>query len=130
MKKSSFSNVTRLPGDYAGLMRLHMIRLIHDDVEYRNALGAVEALAGREDLTPDQGDYLDLLSEQIEKYEEKRYTIETNGGGPVDTLAFLLEENEMSTSDLGRLLGHRELGGKILHCERELSKSHIRILCE
>ena len=34
----------------------------------------------------------------------------------------------MSVSDLGRLLGQRELGSKILRGDRELSKAHIRTL--
>ena len=34
----------------------------------------------------------------------------------------------MSESDLGRLLGDRSLGHRILAGERELSKAHIRTL--
>jgi antitoxin component HigA of HigAB toxin-antitoxin module len=36
----------------------------------------------------------------------------------------------MNASDLGRLLGQRELGPKILNGARSLSKRHIRKLSE
>ena len=43
-------------------------------------------------------------------------------------LRYLLADRDMSASDLGRLLGDRSLGTKILNGERALSKSHIKIL--
>ena len=42
----------------------------------------------------------------------------------------LMDEHGMSESDLGRLLGDRSLGHRILSGERELSKTHIRTLAE
>lgn len=36
----------------------------------------------------------------------------------------------MTASDLGNLLGSRSLGSKILRGERELSKTHLRMLAE
>jgi hypothetical protein len=41
-----------------------------------------------------------------------------------------IEQNGMNASALGELLGNRSLGSKILREERELSKEHIRKLCE
>jgi len=50
----------------------------------------------------------------------------------VDALKVLLEANDMSASDLSNLLGDRSrsLGSRVLRGERELSKAHIRALCE
>lgn len=45
-------------------------------------------------------------------------------------LNHLMDANDMNASDLGRLLGHRELGSKILRGEREISKSHAASLGE
>ena len=42
----------------------------------------------------------------------------------------LLKERGMSASDLGRLLGDRSLGHRVLTGERELSKAHIRVLAD
>ena len=40
-------------------------------------------------------------------------------------LTFLMEQHQMNASDLGRLLGQRELGSKLLREERQLSKTMI-----
>ena len=87
------------------------------------------ALAGHH-LSPDQTDYLDALSIVLHAYEEEHYAIDVLEISAVDTLRYLLEQHEMTASDLGRLLGNRALGSKILRGERTLSKDHIRQLCE
>ena len=50
----------------------------------------------------------------------------------VEALKVLLEANGMSAADLSNLLGDRSrsLGTRLLSGERELSKAHIRTLCE
>jgi antitoxin component HigA of HigAB toxin-antitoxin module len=42
----------------------------------------------------------------------------------------MLEEREMTASDLGWLLGNRALGSAILRGDRDLSKAHIRVLAD
>jgi antitoxin component HigA of HigAB toxin-antitoxin module len=51
--------------------------------------------------------------------------IDTSDIDAVEALSFLLEQNGMSASDLGRLLGNRQLGAAILRRERQLSKANI-----
>ena len=43
-------------------------------------------------------------------------------------LRYLMDDRRMNASDLGRLLGDRSLGPKILNGDRDLSKAHIRTL--
>jgi antitoxin component HigA of HigAB toxin-antitoxin module len=45
-------------------------------------------------------------------------------------LKFLLAENGLTGSELGRILGQQQLGSKILTHKRELSKTHILKLAE
>ena len=111
-------------------MAVHPIRPIRDRVGYENALEVADRLAGRENLTRDQEDYFDLLTDQIEKYEDEHYPIDTSNITPLEMVKFLLEENGMHGSDLGRLLGQRQLGNAILRGERQLSKTHIKKLAE
>jgi antitoxin component HigA of HigAB toxin-antitoxin module len=118
-----------LPAVYAELIALFPLRPLHDDVDYENALEVAEAMVGRVDLTVDQADYLDVLADIIQKYEARRYAISARGT-PLGTLRHMLEEQGLSGSDLGRLLGSRPLGSAILRGERELSKAHIRTLAE
>lgn len=117
-----------LPKDYDGLVGLFMLRPIHDEAELDNATELIDLMAGY-DLTYDQEEYLDVLSDLVEKHEQEidNYNPDVDS---VDLLAFLLDENGMSASDLGKLLGSRELGTRILNRERSLSKEHIRRVCE
>jgi antitoxin component HigA of HigAB toxin-antitoxin module len=45
-------------------------------------------------------------------------------------LRYLMEGHDMSASDVGRLLGNRELGPAISRGDRQLSKKHIQIFSE
>ena len=82
-----------------------------------------------QELTDDQADYLDVLADIIQKYEARHHPV-NDRATPLSSLKNMLEERDMSASDLGRLLGNRALGSAILRGDRELSKSHIRILAD
>jgi HTH-type transcriptional regulator / antitoxin HigA len=118
-----------LPEKYAELVRLAMPRPLHDDVDYRNALAVLDNMAGFK-LNADQEDYFDAIATFVEKYEAERHPIGGAKMTPAKLLRALLDENEMNESELGRLLGDRSLGHRILSGERELSKTHIRVLAE
>lgn len=74
-------------------------------------------------------DYLEVLIILASDWEAKRYSFgeETT---PLNRLQFLLEQHGLSASDLGRILGHRELGSRVLRGERELSKKNVRVLAD
>ncbi len=116
-----------IPETYAGLVALCVPRPLHDEVDYRNALALLDAMAGFE-MNRDQEDYFEAIATFVEKYEARHHAIEGRGLTPVEVLKALVEEHGMSESDLGRLLGDRSLGHRILCGERELSKAHIRVL--
>ncbi|HET6428007.1 MAG TPA: transcriptional regulator [Phycisphaerae bacterium] len=118
-----------IPETYAELVGLLMPRPLHDDVDYRNALSVLDAMAGFE-MNSDQEDYFEAVATFVEKYEAKHHSLEVADMTPVELLRSLMDEHGMSESDLGRLLGDRSLGHRILAGERELSKAHIRTLSE
>ena len=64
-----------IPVDYAGLVSLFPLRPLHDEVDYGNALEVAEALVGAVDLSEDQADYLDVLTDIIQKYEAIRHAV-------------------------------------------------------
>jgi HTH-type transcriptional regulator/antitoxin HigA len=119
-----------LPTDYHSLVRLNPLLGIHDEVGYNNAMEFVDALVSIPKLSQGQNEYLDALSILVEAYELVNHPIETDDITPLEMLKHLMEANDMSASDLGRLLGERSLGPKILNGDRDLSKSHIRKLAE
>ena len=93
--------------------------------QYKKALGIATALAALGSLPRAVAQYLEVLSRNIELYERSRFSGDHN---PLENLRFLLSENGLTASDLGRILGHRELGSKILKRQRKLTVGHIRKL--
>lgn len=128
MKTPTFTH-DDIPTGYAELMELFMVRPLHDEADYRNALAVLDAMAGY-DMNADQEDYFEAVATFVEKYEAEHHPINDANLTVPELLGHLLEEHGMGPSDLGRLLGDRSLGHRILTGQRELSKAHIRILSE
>ena len=118
-----------VPESYAELVGLFMPRPLHDEVDYRNALAVLDAMAGFE-LNGDQEDYFEAIAVFVEKYEAEHHALAVAKMTPVELIRSAMAEHDMNESDLGRLLGDRSLGHRILSGERELSKAHIRALAE
>jgi HTH-type transcriptional regulator / antitoxin HigA len=125
MPKTATIKVSSLPKTFEELCSMHWPRPIHDDLELDNAQEIVDRLAVLPKLTQGQEDYLQTLSTLIESYEDEHFAIDTRNLDPIDTLQYLMQDRGMSPSDLGRLLGERSLGSKILGRQRDLSKAHI-----
>jgi HTH-type transcriptional regulator/antitoxin HigA len=118
-----------IPSNYAELVGIFMPRPLHDEVDYRNALAVLDAMAGFK-MNADQEDYFEAIATFVEKYEAEHHAIGQSKMKPVELVRSLMEDRGMSESDLGRLLGDRSLGHRILTGQRELSKAHIRTLAE
>jgi len=124
MTKKIESKEKSIPSDFLELQKdLLYLKPIHSKRDYEKALTIAADLASRVRLTKAQTDYLKVLVNNIKKYEEERF--KTNKYTPLEILNFLVSENGMSGSELGRLLGSRTLGHKLLNGERQLSKTHI-----
>ena len=116
---------TEMPKTYAELVRLMPPRTIHDDIDLGNVTEIIDRLAVLNRPTKDQADYLDTLATLAAAYENAEHQIDVSHISPLETLKFLLQEHGLSASDLGRLLGQRQLGSAILRGDRQLSKTHI-----
>ena len=118
----------KLPKNYEGLVRMHMLRPIHDEVGLTNATEVIDAMAGHK-LNGDQEAYLEALSTLVEAYEEEHHPFDDSKITGLQALKCLLEENRINAADLARLLGvDRSLGVRILTGERRLTADHLRIL--
>lgn len=114
----------KLPKTYAGLMQLHLIRPIHDQVDADNAVEMIDRLAGHA-LNAEQSDYLDLLSDLYEKWEKAQFPIARAEG--TELLRLVLAEREEGAGDLAKLLGiDPSLAYRILRGERQLTAVQIR----
>lgn len=116
---------TTLPKTYAEVVALQVPRPIHDRATYDNTVEIVHALAGFK-LNRDQDDYLQLMAKLVEDYE--RETLPAPAAG-IETLKFLLAENDLTADDLGRILGvNRSIAYRILKGARNLTAAHIKKL--
>jgi len=119
---------SELPKSYAALVALHVPRPIRDKTAYENTVTIVDALAGMP-LNHDQQDYLDILSDLIESYEEENLPSPPKLTG-IRLLQHLLEDNGLTGDDFAKLLGvDRSVAYKILKGSRNLTTDHIRRLC-
>jgi len=106
-------------------------RAITDDVHYENMVEAIDQLLSIEKLTKGQESYLETLVQLVQAYEANHYAIDTSDLSGRDVLQQLLIDNEMSASDLARLLGvHPSMGSKILKGERSLTVPHLQKLAD
>src|SRR2546421_583838 len=117
--------------EYLQLVKKFPPRPIHSARQYERTLAVMNDLAvrGESTLTAAEADYLDALATFVEKYDRDHFS-QPPAGPPLARLRYIIEQSEMSASDLGRLLGNRGLGSILLSGERELSKTHIRILAD
>ena len=127
--KNERQNFTGVPLTYRELVAMHPPRQIRTQAECDAATRIVEKMAGHA-LNADQEDYLDLLSTLVSQYDEAHHPVHVGKMSPTEALKYVMQESGMNASDLGRLLGNRELGSKILRGERGLSMNHITILAE
>jgi HTH-type transcriptional regulator / antitoxin HigA len=119
-----------LPTDFDSLVQLHPPAAIHDEVAYENTMEMINRLTAVPKPTKGQLKYLDTLTILVERYEDDTEGTEPQGIGALAVLRYLMKDRAMTASDLGRLLGDRSLGPKILNGDRALSKAHIKILAK
>ena len=123
------STQEKLPGRFADLVRLMPVQALMDDMHYGNMLEMIDRVMAAGKLTQGQELYLETLVQLVQAYEAQRHGIDTTDLSGVDALRQLLAENNMSASDLARLLGvHVSMGSKILKGERSLTVEHLRKL--
>ena len=127
MKTAAAIDFKKMPKDYQGLVMMFMPKAIHDTIDYENTAEVIDRLVGHE-LSDEQELFLDTLSTLVEVYENEHHAIKTSGMPPVEALRFLMGEHGMTAADLGKVLGERTLGSKVLRGERKIGLKYARIL--
>jgi len=103
---------------------------LRSEEDNQRALKDIEPLVIKQDLEPNESDFLEAMTILIEHYEDEHYRIEIGRKTGVERLRHLMEENGLTGADLGRILGNRTEGYPILRGERELTRSQMRRLGE
>jgi HTH-type transcriptional regulator/antitoxin HigA len=102
---------------------MNKISPIRSEAEYEAALQRSYQLMDAEAGT-DAADELEVLSILIEAYEERRFPIKSPH--PIEAIRFRMEELDMRTTDLGKVIGHRGRASEILNGKRKLTLDMIR----
>ncbi len=120
---------TDMPKDYHGLVLMFMPKAIHDKIDYENTMEVIDALAGHK-LADAQELYLDTLSTLVEAYENEHHAIKTSKLSPVEALKFLMQEHDLTAAAIGKLLGERTLGSKLLRGQRKIGLKYAKTLAK
>jgi HTH-type transcriptional regulator/antitoxin HigA len=119
----------RLAGRFEALVELMPPQAIHSESQYQRTLDMIDRLMRQKKLTQGQSIYLETLVQLVQAYEAEHHCIDTSALRGIDSLRYLMSENQMNASDLARLLGvHASMGSKILKGERSLTVEHVRKL--
>ena len=113
-----------LPDSYLALIRQFPLRPIRSDDELDQAIAMIDSLLDRESLDPAEEDYLEVLSDLVERYETERYPI--SSVTDAEMLRHLIEAKEMTQAEVARNTGIAESTiSEVLSGKRTLNRSHI-----
>jgi HTH-type transcriptional regulator / antitoxin HigA len=112
---------------YFALIQELPLRQLRSDLELDRANRMIARLLDRVKLARDEQDYLDVLSDLVEKYEDQRYPIEPVSGQ--DALLHLVESSGKTRATIAAEAGLPESTlSEVLSGRRRLNTRHIGIL--
>jgi HTH-type transcriptional regulator/antitoxin HigA len=92
----------KAPGDYFALVRELPLTHIRDDAHLAEAHKMIDRLLQR-DLSDGQQQYLDVLTDLVEAYEDEHHPIP--GASEADVLRELMRSNDLSQPKLAKMAG-------------------------
>jgi HTH-type transcriptional regulator/antitoxin HigA len=111
---------------YNRLLTKFAPKAIETEAENDAALAIVEGLMTKAELSHEEAAMLELLTQLIERFEEKAYPIPE--ASPKEVLGFLMEQNSLKAADLAAELGSRAKASEILSGKRAISKEQAKRL--
>jgi HTH-type transcriptional regulator/antitoxin HigA len=89
-------------------------------------LAVLEELLARKALHPSEAEFVELLSELVHAFEERKHPIDDVHG--VELLRLLMEERGLKQRDLVDVFKAESIVSEVLAGKRELNKGHIEKL--
>lgn len=112
---------------YLELIQRHPLRPIRTDEELDRAISMVNELIDLPARDADEADYLDVLSDLVEKYEAEAHPIPP--ASDADVLRYLIEAREITQAKLAADTGVAESTiSEVLAGKRGLNRRHIAAL--
>ncbi len=117
-----------LPTHYFDLVQVVPLRPVKSVAAHARAVRMLSGLGQLERMNLDQSEYFEVLADLVAQFERHRWPIDTSAVSVPEILKSFLADHGMTASDLGRLLGDRTLGHKVLTGKRKLTTTQIRTL--
>ena len=109
---------------YLDLVRRFPLRPIRSDAEHDEAIAITDTLLDRPRLTAPEQDYLDVLSDLVEAYEEE--AVPMRPVGDAELLRFLIEQRGVTQATVAAGAGIAESTiSEVLAGKRKLNRSQI-----
>jgi HTH-type transcriptional regulator/antitoxin HigA len=120
----------RAPGEaYFELVRRFALRPIESDAELERARTILNELLDRKSLDRDRADYLEVLGDLIDKYEQTHHPLPPIS--EVDMLRHFLDTRRMTSSETARGAGIAvSTLSSILAGKRRMNRDHIEALAQ
>jgi len=112
---------------YLDLIRRLPLRPIRSEEDLDRATAMMNGLLDREDLDPGEGDYLDVLSDLVEKYEAEHHAIAP--ASDAEVLRHLIEARDLTQARVAEDTGIAESTiSAVLTGKRTLNRKQIGTL--
>jgi HTH-type transcriptional regulator/antitoxin HigA len=109
---------------YLALVRRFPLRPIRTEAELDAAISVIDTLTDRDNLDPGEADYLDVLSDLVERYEDQAHPI--GEVSDAEMLAFLIDQKGVKQVDVARATGLAESTlSELLRGKRQLTRAQI-----
>lgn len=99
---------------------------ITSERQHAEYLSVLDQLAGKENPSPEEEKYAQVLLTLIEVYEERHHAVPD--APPIQVLRTLMDANNLRQKDLVPIFGSESIVSEVLHKKRALNKSHIEKL--
>jgi HTH-type transcriptional regulator / antitoxin HigA len=117
----------KLTASYLALIRRFPLRPITSEAELDQATALINELLDRDRLDSAEDDYLDVLSDLIERYEDERHPIHEVSADKI--FAFLIEQKGVTQAEAARSAGIAESTvSEVLSGKRQLTRKQIESL--
>lgn len=116
----------RAKGTYLELVRRCPLRPIRSEAELDRAIAMINELIDRDNLDADEEDYLDVLGDLVERYEDKAHPIPTDDLTEPEMLEHLIEAKGVRQVEAARGAGIAESTlSEVLAGKRRLTRGQI-----
>ncbi len=129
LKKNRDATHVKKKDDYLDLVEKFPLKHLRSDRDLAAAIEVIKTLLLRGDLASGEQDYLDVLTDLVERYEREMHPMPPLSDA--EMLRHLIEARAVAQSELSLEVGMpMSTISEVLHGKRELNRKHIAALAK